>query len=186
MKKVLLAALAVFVLCGCGKSEAASLSAKVETDIQINKEYDMDILNAEIATDMKSQSYLLAVDAELGALTLTPKVGVFNSVLDINEMVELKNELGFVCGLDAEYQLAEVYEGLVLSAIGRDLLTRFIDIVNTIPTSDADLMKFLKGAHQKLDLHQHQWEVIQSLVTSKCDDTLYDFFNTEDWFIDEE
>lgn len=74
-------------------------------------------------------------------------------------------------------------DAIVLAALGYDLLTRFIDVVKSIPINDPAVMgAFVKKAPSKVGVMKHQWEVLQAIVTSKCGANLFDYFNAEDWF----
>lgn len=73
-------------------------------------------------------------------------------------------------------------DAIVLAAMGYDLLTRFIQMVDDIPTNELAVLPFLKEAASKIGLPKHQWEVLQAIVTSRCGSNLYNYFNAEDWF----
>lgn len=74
-------------------------------------------------------------------------------------------------------------DAIVLAAMGHDLLTRFIDVVDSIPINDPAVMgEFMKNAPSKVNVPRHQWEVLSAIVTSKCGSELFNYFNAEDWF----
>lgn len=68
-------------------------------------------------------------------------------------------------------------DAAVLAVIGRDLYTMLADPKMVAPTTDKQAMEFIKDGYKSRDLKQFRWEVLCSLLTSRCDDSIFDFFN---------
>ena len=150
---LLIATMLFFAGHACAQEESViGLAAKAEVDIQLQKDYDVEVfdVNAEVA----SQSYLVAVDVDLGKnLTLTPKIGIFDSEIEVADVLELENEVGLALGVDAEYKLVEIYEGILLSLIGGydyrhteiDTIKReYITLVNSERIAEQQMQDFLE------------------------------------------
>jgi len=75
--------------------------------------------NSTFDAELNSQAYTLGVEVGLGEnLVLTPSLGIWNSELEIAELVELENDVGLALGIDGSYNIYEIKEGILLSLIG--------------------------------------------------------------------
>ena len=115
------------------EESAIDLAAKVEVDIQLSKDYDVAVF--DVNAELSSQSYLLALDIDFGKnLTLTPNIGIFNSTVEVADVIRLENEVGLAAGIGAEYRIVEIYNGIVLSLIGAyDYRHTEVDTIELIP-----------------------------------------------------
>jgi len=68
-------------------------------------------------------------------------------------------------------------DAAVLAVIGRDLYNVMMDPKLVAPRRDKEAMEFIKSGHKSRDVTQFRWEVLCSLLTSRCDDSIFDFFN---------
>lgn len=122
MKKILTLCI-VLILCsflGIAKAEINNVKVETRIENQIERDYKFDFLNLnDINTELSSQLYTVGCIIDIGDnLKITPRIGIWDSELNISDLVTLENSVGLAAGISGEYKLAKLKDDLSISLIG--------------------------------------------------------------------
>jgi len=153
--KFLLPLLCIFLLAVTAE---AGIGVGTEVEFQAEKEYEMEIMNSKIDLEVESQTFSLIADLQPNkSITLTPKIGVAMSEIEVEDMLKIENDVGLACGIEADIAVLELF-GITVSAIGAyDYLRTEVDQV------EVNNMVFDNIIRNDIDIHSYEAGVKASM-----------------------
>lgn len=121
MKKIVVIALMMF-LCGVvavSAEDAVTYTIETQAEVQFERDYEFKFDGeSDIDVELTSQTYTVGCAIDMGNLTLTPRIGIWDGEANIEGEMIVEGTTGVALGISGAWLLAEPIEDLKVSLIG--------------------------------------------------------------------